>query len=140
MLKTLALSLRIGECIYGEKPGTCPVVWDGTDGCCGEDIEFTFRMSVQCRSTFPYISMPVLLPIYLSRLVVREKILGIFEVEVADITQDVENQLSEAARGFLAPQNKWIYWTNGEFLNLVDFLNLLLSINAPAGLRCPGVE
>lgn len=70
----------------------------------------------------------------------REKILGIFEVEVADITQDVENQLSEAARGFLAPQNKWIYWTNGEFLNLVDFLNLLLSINAPAGLRCPGGE
>lgn len=139
-IRNLSLSLRIGECLYGAAPGGCPVVWDGTDGCCGDDTTFTLQMGVECGSASPYLSGATLLPTHISKLVVREKILGIFPVEVADITQAVEKHVSECVQPYLEPQNKWIHWTHGESMSLIEFLNLLLRINAPAGLRCPHVE
>ncbi|CDJ32696.1 uncharacterized protein EMH_0047240 [Eimeria mitis] len=138
-IKSLALSLRIGGCLYGEDPGRCPTIWDGTDGCCGDDIKFRLQMSVMCNSSFPYLADAILAPTHISKLVVKENILGIFPVEVADITQIVEDQLSEWARAFLDPHNKWIHWKDGETLSVISLLNVLLDINAPGGVRCPRV-
>ena len=69
----------------------------------------------------------------------KEKILGIFPVEVADITQTVEDQLSQWARTFLDPERKWIHWRDGATLSVINLLNVLLNLNAPAGIRCPRV-
>lgn len=137
VMKNLSLSLRIGQCLYSEAPRTCPTVWDGTDGCCGGDTTFAIQISVRCDSALPYLSDATLLQTHFSKLIVREKILGIFPVEVADITKTVEDQVSEWVTTYLSPHNKWIHWSQGENMSLIEVLNLLLSINAPAGLRCP---
>ena len=139
-IESLSLSLRIGECLYGEAPGACPVVWDGTDGCCGDNVTFTLEMGVECSSAFPYLRRATLLPTHISTLLVTEKILGIFPVELADITQIVEDQVSQWVRAYIDPQRKWIHRTHGETLSTIEFLNLLLRINAPAGLTCPRLE
>ncbi|XP_026192872.1 uncharacterized protein LOC34622834 [Cyclospora cayetanensis] len=140
IIKSLSLSLRVGECLFGEEPGACPVVWDGTDACCDGSVSFIFQMAVECVSSFPYLSRPTLLRTHISKLVVKEKILGIFPIDVADITRTVEDRVSDWARIYLDSQHKWVHWINGETTSLIERLNLLLCINAPAGLRCPRLD
>ncbi|OEH76302.1 hypothetical protein cyc_06732 [Cyclospora cayetanensis] len=113
IIKSLSLSLRVGECLFGEEPGACPVVWDGTDACCDGSVSFIFQMAVECVSSFPYLSRPTLLRTHISKLVVKEKILGIFPIDVADITRTVEDRVSDWARIYLDSQHKWVHWING---------------------------
>ncbi|KAL8429143.1 hypothetical protein ACSSS7_006770 [Eimeria intestinalis] len=137
-INSLTLSLRIGQCIYGEGTGECPVLWDGTDACCGEgDTSFSIVLGATCGGTAPYLSELSLLEVHVSRLVVTEKILGIIPVEVADITQMVEDQVARLVDLRLDPRNTWIRWTHGEELSAIQLLNQILRLNAPAGLRCP---
>ena len=116
------------------------MLWDGTDGCCGDDITFMLEMSARCSSSFPYLADANFLRTHISRLVVKEKVLGIFSMELTDITQIVEDQLSEWARTYLDPKNKWIQWKNGTALSVINLLNVLLDINAPAGIICPRAQ
>ncbi|KAL8455017.1 hypothetical protein Emag_001144 [Eimeria magna] len=137
-INSLTLSLRIGQCLYGEGPGECPVLWDGTDACCGEgDTSFSIVLGATCEGVAPYLRELSLLEVNVSRLVVTEKILGFIPVEVADITQLVEDQVTRLVDIHLDPRNNWIRWTHGEELSAIELLNQILRLNAPAGLRCP---
>ncbi|KAL8449272.1 hypothetical protein Emed_003256 [Eimeria media] len=137
-ISSLTLSLRIGQCLYGEGPGECPVLWDGTDACCGEgETSFSVVLGATCGGIAPYLRELSLLEVNVSRLVVTEKILGIIPIEVADITQLVEDQVTRLVDIHLDPRNTWIRWTHGEELSAIQLLNQILKLNAPAGLRCP---
>lgn len=152
VLKQAAISLRISECILSQdvfalKQGNetmkgdyldCPVVWDGTDACCKKPIEFSITLQAECHERFPYIRNAELLPVNVTSILIQEKILGMFPVTVADVTQAVKDRITQLLRRYIDPENRWIHWTQGQNFSFVGFLNRMLHVNAPAGIVCPG--
>lgn len=115
----------------------CSVVWDGTDACCKEPIEFSIALQAECHERFPYIRNAELLPVNITSIIIEEKILGIFPVTIADVTEVVKDRITQMLRSYIDPENRWIHWTQGQNFSLLGFLNRMIYINAPLGIACP---
>jgi hypothetical protein len=169
----LPLSLKIGQCFNPAAwiTGKCTTLWDNTSACCGSDKSFTVIIDAECNdSEGSTVSLPhqislakddglsgkdgnnlmfirnvSMRSLHIEPLVVQESLLGLFTINVKDITSSVQESIMQLLSPFIFSEHprRFIPWSSSgrevQYFSLIEMLNQLIVLNAGGdnGFKCP---